>query len=1069
MRTPLATSIQSEDGTLAKGGRVQNGLVEAIGEFSVVRKRPGLAIGSLIRVGVAQLLYWWSGVLNSVIGDIFNQGAAPTSYPLATLNPSDKAATITLSGNNLTASVLTSGSVRATQGITTGQWYFEAKFTALSNINDVICVGVANSSFDLTNYAFQSPDAIGYQLRTSVNDSRINYNSTLLASGSVFASGTTIAGLLIDADARTIKFYRDGVLVYTASGSNVPTGALFPTLSISATGIASTMVINFGATAFSYTPALTSANLSPTNAGLQFTAQDSGSNAASSLLMIKNASQAWTVTPAGVVTQITDADYPGTYTVTATSLTRAGTVATVTTPDATNFQVGSTVTIAGATPSAYNGAQVITGIAPASSIPEKKVAITITRSGTTATATCVSTPHGFKNGDSIPITGAVQPEYNGTFVITWISATQFSFTVTVTSNTTNNIVVNSTAPVSPAAGTFYFSPEISYKVANDPSTPTEITIIRAQSSPGVWWPWQVGDTVYGPYTESYLRLGWTGPWTITAATSETATFTNPASISAIAFGSDFIPLYRNGPQYAPVYPAISSITNSNGIATVTFASPHFLTQGDKFRISGITTAGYENLLFTGAEKTVTSSTTITCPVAVNSSTTNSNTTSSPVTPATGSIFANVPGVIIGPSFTFTIAGSPATPATGTITVAGGRNTVPGIAYLNGYFCVMDVNGVIYNSAEDNPASWTALEYVTAQAENGAGKAIAKSLNYLVAFKEWSTEFFYDAKNEPPGSPFSPVDNGFTQVGCASGDSLAEVDGALMWIAQVRQRGRSVYVMRGTDQQKVSTPDIERILNLSTLASVFAYGLKVDGHTLYVLTLVDLNVTLVYDAQSQTWVQWSTLTAAASVNVSSITRVGTTATVTTGTAHGLSDGDPVTIAGASQSDYNGTFQISYVSTTVFTIEVANSPVTPATGTITAVPYTESYFKLTKYANAGGTNTFLHESNGYTSTMSSSVYQDNSAPINFTMRTARLDGGSLNRKQLGQLCLVGETTGDTVMIRFSDDDYTTNSIYRRLSIATERPALRRLGAFRRRSFEVKHTGNTDPRLEAMEIGQ
>jgi hypothetical protein len=246
-------------------------------------------------------------------------------------------------------------------------------------------------------------------------------------------------------------------------------------------------------------------------------------------------------------------------------------------------------------------------------------------------------------------------------------------------------------------------------------------------------------------------------------------------------------------------------------------------------------------------------------------------------------------------------------------------------------------------------------------------------------------------------------------------------------------------------------------------------LKVDGHTLYVLTLVDLNVTLVYDAQSGTWVQWSTLTAAASVNVSSITRVGTTATVTTGTAHGLSDGDPVTIAGASQSDYNGTFQISYVSTTVFTIEVANSPVTPATGTITAVPYTESYFKLTKYANAGGTNTFLHESNGYTSTMSSSVYQDNSAPINFTMRTARLDGGSLNRKQLGQLCLVGETTGDTVMIRFSDDDYTTNSIYRRLSIATERPALRRLGAFRRRSFEVKHTGNTDPRLEAMEIGQ
>jgi hypothetical protein len=1061
VRTPLATSIQSEDGTLAKGGRVQNGLVEAIGEFSVVRKRPGLAIGSLIRVGVAQLLYWWSGVLNSVIGDIFNQGAAPTSYPLATLNPSDKAATITLSGNNLTASVLTSGSVRATQGITTGQWYFEAKFTTLSNINDVICVGVANSSFDLTNYAFQSPDAIGYQLRTSFNDSRINYNSTFLASGSVFASGTTIAGLLINADARTIKFYRDGVLVYTASGSNVPTGALFPTLSISATGIASTMVMNFGATAFSYTPALTSANLSPTNAGLQFTAQDSGSNAASSLLMIKNASQAWTVTPAGVVTQITDVDYPGTYTVTATSLTRVGTVATVTLPIDANFQVGSTVTIAGATPSAYNGAQTVTSVTSSTVISSNPILLSITRSSTTATATATNSPHGYKNGDSVKIIGASQPEYNGTFTIAYISATQFSYTVTTSTSVSTSETFNSvTSPATglPKLANRFYSAGSAVTFSSSPGLDDQTRIYC--TDPRFPWLPVIGETV----RINFFNLG-NSTFTVTDVneTERYFQFNNglyPSPDAYIQYYGSF-----NTYQADASSVSISSITSSGSTATVTTSGAHRRVNNEIVVISGCTQEAYNGAFAC----TVINSTSFSYTLANGATATSTTTTTNPITPATGTIQSVLAGTPIGASFTFTIAGSPTTPATGTITAAGGRNTVPGIAYLNGYFCVMDVNGVIYNSEEDNPASWTALEYVAAQAENGAGKAIAKSLNYLVAFKEWSTEFFYDAKNEPPGSPFSPVDNGFTQVGCASGDSLAEVDGALMWIAQVRQRGRSVYVMRGTDQQKVSTPDIERILNLSTLASVFAYGLKVDGHTLYVLTLVDLNVTLVYDAQSGTWVQWSTLTAAASVNVSSITRVGTTATVTTGTAHGLSDGDPVTIAGASQSDYNGTFQISYVSTTVFTIEVANSPVTPATGTITAVPYTESYFKLTKYANAGGTNTFLHESNGYTSTMSSSVYQDNSAPINFTMRTARLDGGSLNRKQLGQLCLVGETTGDTVMIRFSDDDYTTNSIYRRLSIATERPALRRLGAFRRRSFEVKHTGNTDPRLEAMEIGQ
>jgi hypothetical protein len=763
--------------------------------------------------------------------------------------------------------------------------------------------------------------------------------------------------------------------------------------------------------------------------------------------MIKNASQAWTVTPAGVVTQITDVDYPGTYTVTATSLTRSSTVATVTTPTDTNFQVGSTVTIAGATPSAYNGPQTVTSVSPSSTVPSKRVQINITRSGTTATATTVSEPHSFKTGDVVPITGAAQAEYNGSFTVTYISATQFSFTVTTSNNTTTSTAVGSIT--SPATG----SPVLINDAYGATFSNGTGSATVGQITPVIFYGlYPIGSSIL-VQVPNFPSLN--GTYTV--------------GVSSGLFGYAVTISYPSGLPFVwnaliqLVAPTITSITSANGIATVTTGTAHGLITGAKVTITGATQADY-NGTFTAYVK---SSTTFEYGVPLAQTTT--TTTTSPATPATGTIFAGTPGSATGASFTFTIAGSPTTPATGTITASGGRNTVPGIAYINGYFCVMDVNGVIYNSAEDNPASWTALEYTTAQAENGAGKAIAKSLNYLVAFKEWSTEFFYDAKNPPPGSPFSPVDNGFTQIGCASGDSLAEVDGSLMWIAQVRQRGRSVYAMRGTEQQKVSTPDVERIINLSTLASVFAYGLKVDGHTLYVLTLVDLNITLVYDAQSQTWVQWSTLTAGSSKSVSSITRSGTTATVTTSTAHTLSDGDAVTIAGASQSDYNGTFQISYVSTTVFTIEVANSPVTPATGTITALPYTETYFKMTKYANAGGTNTFLHESTGTTSTMSSSVYQDNSAPINFTMRTDRLDGGSLRRKQLGELCLVGDATGDTVMIRFSDDDYATNSIYRRLSIATDRPALRRLGSFRRRSFEVKHIGNTAPRLEALEIGE
>lgn len=65
---------------------------------------------------------------------------------------------------------------------------------------------------------------------------------------------------------------------------------------------------------------------------------------------------------------------------------------------------------------------------------------------------------------------------------------------------------------------------------------------------------------------------------------------------------------------------------------------------------------------------------------------------------------------------------------------------------------------------------------------------------------------------------------------------------------------------------------------------------------------------------------------------SITRSGTTATVTVPVAHGLLDGAFVRISGANQADYNGDFAITVTSTTTFTYQVTNSPASPATGTL-----------------------------------------------------------------------------------------------------------------------------------------
>lgn len=68
----------------------------------------------------------------------------------------------------------------------------------------------------------------------------------------------------------------------------------------------------------------------------------------------------------------------------------------------------------------------------------------------------------------------------------------------------------------------------------------------------------------------------------------------------------------------------------------------------------------------------------------------------------------------------------------------------------------------------------------------------------------------------------------------------------------------------------------------------------------------------------------------------IARTGQIATATCATAHGYAaDGlTKINISGASQTEYNGDFQISNVTTNTFDFTVTGTPATPATGTITA---------------------------------------------------------------------------------------------------------------------------------------
>lgn len=99
-----------------------------------------------------------------------------------------------------------------------------------------------------------------------------------------------------------------------------------------------------------------------------------------------------------------------------------------------------------------------------------------------------------------------------------------------------------------------------------------------------------------------------------------------------------------------------------------------------------------------------------------------------------------------------------------------------------------------------------------------------------------------------------------------------------------------------------------------------------------------NIPISTQVQSTTGAKYLTTAAkvitANSRSVTSMVRSGSTVTVTTSVAHEYASQTDVVIAGAVETDYNGTHSINVVDATTFTFTISTTPSSPATGTITA---------------------------------------------------------------------------------------------------------------------------------------
>lgn len=340
------------------------------------------------------------------------------------------------------------------------------------------------------------------------------------------------------------------------------------------------------------------------------------------------------------------------------------------------------------------------------------------------------------------------------------------------------------------------------------------------------------------------------------------------------------------------------------------------------------------------------------------------------------------------------------------------NSVRGWAYLDGTLYVMTQLNQIYGSQNlDDPTVWDPLNVIIARNGSDSAVCLSKHKEYVMALKETSTEFFYNAANAT-GSPLSSLRGSKIPYGCASPYTEQRIDDENLWVS--RNEGGLYQVVRLTNLRPtvVSNPAIERILRSfdgwvgGNALFVSSFQLKLGGHRFYGVSfpLVIFNyvtgsststfVTLVYDLDQNLWYRWTSASADTSWEVS-------------GTA------GPTTDRRVIMQNYS-------------------------TGGIHVVA--EDYIQAT---DAG------------------------TVPI-VDIYTPDHDFGTQRSKQLAAMFFRGNRiSGSLMQLRWSDNDYETWSPFRTADMNAQRPMLADCGSFYRRAWNIRHQAPVPFRIKTTDL--
>lgn len=179
-------------------------------------------------------------------------------------------------------------------------------------------------------------------------------------------------------------------------------------------------------------------------------------------------------------------------------------------------------------------------------------------------------------------------------------------------------------------------------------------------------------------------------------------------------------------------------------------------------------------------------------------------------------------------------------------------------YLDGYlFVAKQVTGDIYNCVLNDPFTWNAGDFISAEMYPDTLNALVRQNNYIVAIGKFSTEYFYNT-GVFPGTPLARNTAGARTIGTPARHTVVSTEEQIIFVGQTGVGGKTIWIFNGFQATEIGIDAVKKSINGEgdSISDATAFCVRSGGHRFYVLHLSLSVYTWVYDFDTQMWHQWA---------------------------------------------------------------------------------------------------------------------------------------------------------------------------------------------------------------------